>query len=249
MPIPRSLRIIAVLVYAILLTASATIIAASAPAALHAPASHTHADTDTVVVIGASVAGGYRASPGKAWPKQVAARLKRAGSPAHVVNASISATRLLTPNDQGWPSSLAREDRDGLAVPGVRTLVLTDVINDIQQTPHQYDPNAIIDGFKTFVATAHARHVRVLATTIPPYGGFARYEADGERCRQAVNTYLRTSHLFDALLDFDAVLKDPADATRIRPAYDSGDHLHPNNAGQDSVAQSIDLTELTGTSS
>ncbi|MGW3493772.1 GDSL-type esterase/lipase family protein [Streptomyces sp. NPDC001020] len=199
----------------------------------------------TVVVIGASVSGGYSNTPGAAWPEQIERRLKQARLPVSVVNASISATRLLTKNDDGRPSALEREDRDALAVPGVHTIVLTDVINDIQQTPHQYDPQAIIGGFKEFVSRAHARGVRVVATTIPPYNGFFRYEPAGEHCRQAVNTYIRRSGLFDSILDFDSILKDPADHTRIRPAYDSGDHLHPNDRGHHAIAEATDLRQLT----
>ncbi|MEU9298665.1 GDSL-type esterase/lipase family protein [Streptomyces sp. NPDC048266] len=165
--------------------------------------------------------------------------------PISVINASIGATRLLTKNDDGRPSALDRQDRDALAVPGVHTIVLTDVINDIQQPPHQYDPQAIIGGFKEFVSRAHARGVRVVATTIPPYNGFPRYEPAGERCRQAVNTYIRHSGLFDAVLDFDTILKDPAKPARLRPAYDSGDHLPPNDRGHHAIAEATDLSQLT----
>ncbi|MGW4200819.1 GDSL-type esterase/lipase family protein [Streptomyces sp. NPDC004726] len=212
------------------------------PLAVHSP--------QTLVVIGASVSGGYRLAPGTAWPEQVGRRLEEAGLPVSVVNASVGATRLLTRNAAGAPSSLDRQERDALAVPDVRTVVLTDVINDIQQPPHQYDPRAIIGGLQQFTARARARGVRVVATTIPPYRGFLRYDPAGERCRQAVNAYIRRGGLpgglFDGVLDFDAALKDPADPTRIRPAYDSGDHIHPNDAGQRAIAESVDFRGLIG---
>ncbi|MET9652178.1 GDSL-type esterase/lipase family protein [Streptomyces sp. NPDC006460] len=200
----------------------------------------------TVVVIGASVSGGHSTTPGAAWPERIDQRFKETRLPVSVINASIGATRLLTRNDDGRPSALDRQERDALAVSGVQTIVLTDVINDIQQPPHQYDPQAIIGGFKEFVSRAHARGVRVVATTIPPYNGFPRYEPAGERCRQAVNAYIRHSGLFDAVLDFDSILKDPADPTRIRPAYDSGDHLHPNDRGHHAIAEATDLRQLAG---
>ncbi|MGW2183692.1 GDSL-type esterase/lipase family protein [Streptomyces sp. NPDC001732] len=226
-------------------TLAATLLALCA---LRTDTARTDSSSDnTVVVIGASVAGGYRTTPGAAWPEQMDRRLKEDGLPVSVVNANITATRLLTRNDAGSPSSLDRQDRDALAVPGVDTIVLTDVINDIQQPPHQYDPQAIIRGFQEFVSRAHAHGVRVVATTIPPYGGFLRYEPAGERCRQAVNAYLRHSGLFDSVLDFDAVLKDPADPTRMRPAYDSGDHLHPNDRGHRAIAEAADVRQLTST--
>ncbi|MFE7661379.1 GDSL-type esterase/lipase family protein [Streptomyces celluloflavus] len=209
------------------------------------PAAMPRTTAGVVVIIGASVSGGYRASPGADWPSELAGRLHRAGHPTSVVNASISATRLLIDNGPGLPSSLTREDRDALAVPGVGTIVLTDVINDIQQTPHQYDPAAITTGLRAFVATAHAKGAKVVGTTIPPYGGFERYEAAGEHCRRAVNDAIRHTRLFDGVLDFDTALKDPADPTRIRPAYDSGDHLHPNDAGHHAMVQIIDPARLT----
>ncbi|WP_327066701.1 GDSL-type esterase/lipase family protein [Kitasatospora sp. NBC_01302] len=204
-------------------------------------ASATAPSSDTVVVIGASVSGGYRAYPTPAWPTALAARLEKANDPVTVVNASIGSTRLLADNGPSVPNSLGREDKDALDVPGVSTIVLTDLINDIQQTPHQYNADAITTGIKEFAARAHARHVRVVVTTISPYGGYMRYEDAGEQTREKVNQFIRHSHAIDGYIDFDAALKDPADPTRLRPAYDSDDHLHPNGAGHSAMTQSIDL--------
>ena len=203
------------------------------PAAVQAPAAAP--EPGVVVVIGASVSAGYRASPGGAWPDLLAARLTgRAGAPT-VVNASITATRLLGGGGD-YPGALQREDRDALSVPGVRTVILTDLVNDLQQPPHVNDPRRMIAGIEQFVARAHARGVRVVVATIPPYGGFERWDAAGERCRTAVNTALRTTHLADGVLDADAVLADPADPTRMPAALDSGDHLHPGDAGHRRLA-------------
>jgi lysophospholipase L1-like esterase len=166
------------------------------------------------------------------------------GSPVKMVNASLGATRLLA----GPDSALSREGGAALAVPGVGTIVLTDLINDIQQTPHQYNPRKIDNGLRNFVSAAHDRGVRVIVTTIPPYGGFMRYEPDGDRCRQAVNSFIRTSGVFDGFIDFDSALADPTDPTRIRPGTDSGDHLHPNNLGHQIMAATIDLTLFKGAS-
>ncbi|MEV7188730.1 GDSL-type esterase/lipase family protein [Kitasatospora sp. NPDC093102] len=212
-------------------TASASAVPAPKPDA---------AAAKSIVVIGASVSGGYKASPDASWPSELAHRLQQDGRPDQVVNASIGATRLLTDNGPTMPSALTREDRDALAVPGAGTIVLTDVINDIQQTPHQYDPAAIIAGLRSFVAKAHAKDVKVIGTTIPPYGGFGRYETAGELCRRTVNDAIRQGQLFDGVIDFDAALRDPTDPTRIRPDYDSGDHLHPNDAGHHAMARTID---------
>ncbi|GAA1912269.1 GDSL-type esterase/lipase family protein [Streptantibioticus ferralitis] len=197
----------------------------------------------TTVVVGASIAVGFHTSGGErtAWPHLIVARLRHDHVPVAVVNDSISAARLLA-DTPGHPctSALHREGR-ALAVRGVGTLVLTDLINDIQQTPHVYDPHEITAGLREFVAKAHARHVRVVAGTIAPYGGFPAYEPAGERTRRAVNEFIRHSGLFDGVFDFDAIVRDPRQPTRMRPEYDSGDHLHPDDAGQRAMARSIPL--------
>lgn len=197
----------------------------------------------SIVVIGASVSAGYRASAEANWPALLADRLRAKASRLDVVNASLSATRLLE-GTESLPSALAREERDALSVPRVRVVVLTDLVNDLQQPPHQYDVRVLTDGLRQFVDAAHARGVKVIGTTIPPYGGFPRHEPAGEDCRRAVNAFIRTSGVFDGVLDFDAVLADPDDPTRMRPDLDSGDHLHPGDLGHRALARSVDLDAL-----
>ncbi|WP_166792570.1 GDSL-type esterase/lipase family protein [Cryobacterium algoricola] len=191
-----------------------------------------------VVVIGASISAGHAVGPGQAWPDLVQQRLAVSGAPLRVVNASIGATRLLN-SYPGLPSSLSRESRDGLDVPGVRTLILTDIINDIQNTPHEYDSGKIVEGIRSFVQAAHARGDQVTILTLTPYGGFATFEVAGEACRIAVNEALRTDTLADGVVDADLALADPGQRDRIRPEYDSGDHLHPNAAGQGALAAAV----------
>lgn len=192
----------------------------------------------TEVVIGASISAGFHAPDGHAWPALVDRQFEEGGTPLRMVNASIGATRLLTsyPN---LPSSLSREASDALAVPGVRGIVLTDVINDIQAEPHEYDADKIISGIREFTRVAHEDGVRVTVLTLTPYGGFATYESAGEQTRQAVNAAIRSGTLADAFVDADRVLADPADPTRIDPDLDSGDHLHPNGAGQEALADAV----------
>jgi peptidoglycan/LPS O-acetylase OafA/YrhL len=150
---------------AIGLLSSVLVLASGLPAAVLRHRNPT--PPGAIVIVGASVSDGYRASAGANWPRLLADRLHAESSPLHVVNASISATRLLTSADH-LPSALAREDRDALAVPDVRVVVLTDLINDIQQPPHQYDARVITDGLRRFVDAAHTRGVKVIGTTIPP---------------------------------------------------------------------------------
>lgn len=190
------------------------------------------------VVLGASIAAGYRAAPGSNWPALVARDMAH-DPQACLRDRSVSATRLLL-TMPGLPSYLDREPA-ALGEPHVTDIVLTDLINDIQALPHQYDPRAVLAGIHRFVAAAHRRGVRVLATTITPYGGYhytgeQRYTAAGERCRRDVNTALRRGRLVDGVIDFDRALADPADPARLRPGYDSGDHLHPSTAGQQAMA-------------
>jgi lysophospholipase L1-like esterase len=197
------------------------------------------------VVVGASIAVGYRTSGGQrtAWPHLLSERLRQQDAPGVIVNDSVSAARLLADNPPCIVSALHRE-RQALAVRGVRTLVLTDLINDIQQPPHVYNPEVIIKGLRTFVARAHARGVRVVAGTISPYSGSVRYAPAGERTRRAVNAFIRHGGLFDGVIDFDAAVAAPANPSRMRPAYDSGDHLHPNDAGQRAITRAVPLNVL-----
>ncbi|MCQ4084058.1 GDSL-type esterase/lipase family protein [Streptomyces sp. RB6PN25] len=210
------------------------------------PASAAPADGD-VVVLGASIALGMRTSKGTetAWPHLLATRLRQAHIPIDVVNDSIGGERLLTDNAGHKCTSALLRQVPGLALPGVRTLILTDVINDIQQPPHVNSPQEIIAGLKRFVTRAHANGVRVIGTTITPYRGLSTYQTAGDRCRHEVNKAMRHDHLFDGLVDFSAALRDPSGTSRILSAYDSGDHLHPDDAGQDAMARAIPLQLLT----
>ena len=194
-------------------------------------------DVHAVVVAGSSVALGYLAD-GPPWPELVATRLGPARRPVSVVNESIGATRLLS-DDASGPSVLSRESAELLTVSGVRTIVLADLVNDIQQEPHVYDAAALTAGISAFVRTAHARHVRVIVSTLPPYGGYARFTARGEACREAVNRFIRTSGVPDAVVDLDAVLRDPAQPGRLAREFDAGDHMHQTEAGQVAIARAV----------
>jgi lysophospholipase L1-like esterase len=211
------------------------------PGCARVPAPRQPPADGVTVVVGASIAEGFRTSRGEqtAWPDLLAGRLRQGRVPLAVANHSVDAARLLADTvGQPCTSALHREG-PALAVPGVRTLVLTDLVNDIQQTPHVYDPQVIIAGLKEFVTMAHARQVRVVATTITPYDGFVSHDPAGERTRQAINAYIRNGGLFDGVLDFDSVVRDPSHPNRLRPAYDSGDHLHLDDAGQRALARSV----------
>jgi lysophospholipase L1-like esterase len=199
----------------------------------------------SIVTLGDSITDGVGSAAGAnhRWPDYLADRLHgRFG----VLNAGISANRLLldVPGSGAGQNALSRFDRDVLSVGGVRTLIVLEGINDIQQDPHQTDPAAITSAYRQLVTQAHARGIRVLGGTLTPFKGWRVYDDTLEATRTAVNTFIRTSGVFDGVVDFDAAVRDPADPLRMLPAYDSGDHLHPGDAGYERMAAAVRLDRL-----
>lgn len=201
-----------------------------------------------VVTLGDSITDGYRSSydVDHRWPDVLAGRLRRLppGRRLSVLNAGISGNRILLDGGSFGPAALTRLDRDVLSRPGVRTVIVLEGINDIQQTPHQLDPAKITAGLAEIVARSHARGLRAVGGTLTPFEGCSCYSTQEEQTREAVNTWIRTSHVFDAVADFDAVVRDPADVHRLLPAYDSGDHLHPDDTGYATMGAAVDLSVL-----
>lgn len=206
----------------------------------------------TVVAFGDSITDGYQSTVERLagerntrWPDFFARRLTRARRPFSVVNEAISGNRLrldaLSP--AFGPSALSRLDSDVLAVPGVTDVIVLEGINDIGQPPPA-SAAAVIAALRQIVARLHDAGLRALVGTLTPSGRFAaptygNAAADGRR--RAVNTWIRHSHVPDAVIDFDAAMRDPAHPSRLRPAYDSGDHLHPNARGYEHMAAAIPL--------
>ena len=129
---------------------------------------------------------------------------------------------------------------------GARSVIVFEGINDIQQEPHQTDPEQIIAGLAQLAARAHDRGLRVVGATIMAWRGWNSWTPELEQTRVAVNAWIRAGGdgALDGLADFDAATRDPADPAQLLPAFDSGDHLHPNDAGDAAMAAVVPLARL-----
>jgi lysophospholipase L1-like esterase len=211
----------------------------------------------TIVALGDSITDGAISTPGadNRYPDELAERLAAAGRTAGVVNAGINGNKLRTDSTCLGESALNRFARDVLDQPGVRTVIVLEGINDIGMAG-QPDTGCgaspvvtaaeIIDAHRQLIRAAHTEGVRVIGATLTPVKGneFGYDTPHNEEIRDTVNHWIRTSGAHDAVADFDRALADPADPDAMLPAYDAGDHLHPNDAGMRAMAAAIDLDTL-----
>ena len=214
--------------------------------------------TRVVVAFGDSITDGAGSSSNRnrRWPDLLAQRLRE--QRVAVLNAGISGARILS--DKMGVNALARFDRDVLEQPNLATVILLMGINDIAWPGSSLGPDdpvlspeQLIAGYRQLIARARLRHVRIVGATLTPFEGaldssdlHSYYSPAKELSRQAVNQWIRSSGEFDAVIDFDAIVRDPRHPRRFLPAYDSGDHLHPGDAGYHAMAEAIDLTTLLG---
>jgi lysophospholipase L1-like esterase len=206
-----------------------------------------------VAILGDSITDGRGSTTNgnDRWPDNLARRLQSGNAPTQVavLNHGIGGNRLL--RDGLGPNVLARLDRDVLAQPGVRWLIVLEGINDIGTAfgaRAKGEPAAtaddIIGAYEQIVARAHAQGIRVYGATIMPFEGFTYgnyFTPESEADRRKVNEWIRSSRRFDAVIDFDAVTRDPAQPSRLSAAVDGGDHLHPSAAGYRILADAVDL--------
>jgi lysophospholipase L1-like esterase len=211
-------------------------------------------DASAVVVLGDSITDGHGATTNgnDRWTDVLAQRLlsKPETRAIGVSNQGIGGNHLLT--DGLGPNALARFDRDVLAPAGVRWVIVFEGVNDlgglardgeVSPAEHAALVSRVLAAYQQIVARAHAHGLRVYGATITPYAGSSYYHPGplSEQDRQSVNQWIRTVGHFDAVIDFDSVLRDPQHPGQLLPAYDSGDHLHPSPAGYKAMGDAVPL--------
>jgi len=202
-----------------------------------------------IVALGDSITDGNRDKLGvlRSWPEELGHRLaSRSGPAIAIVDAGIGGNCVIT---SGWGrAAVARFDRDVARIDGVSHLVVLEGINDIGSAGQSFAGNSapletadLITGYRQLIARAHTRGIKVIMGTLLPFSGAMYFSPAKERQRTDVNVWIRNSGEPDAVIDFDAVMRDPGEPMRLRADYDSGDHLHPGEAGYKAMGDAIDL--------
>ena len=221
--------------------------------------------TGAIVTLGDSITDGAASTPDTngSWPSVLARRLlAQPGPKLATLNLGMSGNRIL--HDFVGASALARFDADVLTQPGVRALIVMEGINDIgfpnaaraaagqagnpfsAFVKDEVSADEIIGGLRQIVERARTHGLKVFGATLTPYEGAAYFSPEGEAKRQAVNTWIRSGGAFDGVVDFDAAVRDPQHPSKFVAGYQSGDNLHPNNAGYKVMGDAVELAMLLG---
>lgn len=216
-------------------------------------------DAGAIVALGDSITDSVTSTvdANHRWPNLLAHRLLQSGDDVRlgVVDEGISGNRVLNDSACLGVNAQARLDRDVLTQDGVRFVILLEGINDIGfsavapvgifgacAVPNtDVSANQIISGYQQIIARAHAKGLKIFGGTLTPFKGAGYFTTAGEVKRETVNEWIRAAGHFDGVIDFDAATRDPANPQVFRPEFDSGDHLHPNDAGYQAMANAIDL--------
>jgi lysophospholipase L1-like esterase len=222
-------------------------------------------DAYAIVTLGDSITEGTNSTvdANARWPDVLARRLSsQPGNRASVLNVGIGGNRIENDSPCFGTSALARVPRDVLAQDGVRYVILMEGTNDLGFSNYTeatvpsnrplacYQPNAdvpleqLIAGDEQLIEQVHLKGLTIIGATLTPFKGSVHFSPASEAKRQQLNDWIRTSEAFDGVIDFDAAVRDPDDPQGILPAFDSGDHLHPNDAGYEAMANVIDLSLL-----
>ena len=202
-----------------------------------------------VVALGDSITDGTASSldENRRWPDRLAQRLAADHLSVAVLNAGIGGNRLLVDNKNDT-NALARFDRDVLVQSGVTRLIVYEGTNDIRHTTPPVTADDLIGAHQQLIERAHTRGLTVFGATVTPFEG-SLWSPDNESKRHALNEWIRTSHAYDGVIDFDAAVRDSAHPTRLNPPFDSGDHIHPNDAGYQAMADAVSLKLFAGPTS
>lgn len=210
-----------------------------------------HPGAAAVAIVGDSITDGRGSTTNgnDRWPDWLSRKLRQNPETSHiaVLNQGIGGNRVL--RDGLGPHLLSRLDRDVLAQPGVRWLILFQGINDLgtaagarAEGRTAATAETLISAYDQVIRRARAHGIRVFGATLTPFMNCFYFSEQGEADRQAINAWIRESDRFDAVLDFDAIVRDPENPAMLLPAYDTGDHLHLNQRGLRAIGKSIDLT-------
>jgi len=204
------------------------------------------ARVETIVAFGDSITDGSRSTDdaNARWSDVLARRLTAANAAFSVANSGIGGNRVLSEGAYtAGINALARFDRDALDVTGVRHIIVLEGINDIGNARQNPTPTAddLIAAHKQLIERAHTRGIRIYGGTLTPFEGAGYFTREGEAKRQALNAWIRSSGAYDGVVDFDQATRDPNHPAQFQSQYDSGDHLHPNDAGYKAMGEAIDL--------